>query len=148
MENQLQIFSNPEFGSIRILGNWENPLFCLPDVCKILDLRVDGVVARLKDDPITTGVISLHPIADNLGRIQMTNFVNEDGLYDVILDSRKPEARRFRKWITCEVLPSIRKYGYYIAPNAKLDFNLIAKLIPEINLTDDQIKLYTRNISC
>ena len=80
-------------------------------------MRVDNVVTRLKDDPFTAGVISLHPIADSLGRIQMTNFVNENGLYDVILDSRKPEARKFRKWITSEVLPSIRKYGYYIAPN-------------------------------
>ena len=115
MENQLQIFSNPEFGSIRTLGNWENPLFCLPDACKILDLDPSAVVRRLDDE-----VISSHPIADSLGRIQMTNFVNEDGLYDVILDSRKPEARRFRKWITCEVLPSIRKYGYYVLPNKEM----------------------------
>ena len=112
MENQLQIFENEEFGSIRTLGDWENPLFCLPDVCKILDLDASAVMRRLDDE-----VISSHPIADSLGRIQMTNFVNEDGLYDVILDSRKPEARRFRKWITNEVLPSIRKYGYYIEPS-------------------------------
>ena len=64
---------------------------------------------RLGDD-----VISSHPISDSLGRIQQANFVNEDGLYDVILDSRKPEAKQFRKWITSEVLPIIRKHGAYM----------------------------------
>ena len=126
MENQLQIFNNPEFGTIRTLGNWENPLFCLADACKILDLRVDGVVARLKGDPITAGVLCKNPV-QTAGGIQQMYFVNEDGLYDVILDSRKPEARRFRKWITCEVLPSIRKYGYYIAPNIENAINNIAQ---------------------
>lgn len=59
------------------------------------------------------GVVSTHPITDNLGRKQQANFVNEDGLYDVILDSRKPQAKAFRKWVTSEVLPSIRKTGSY-----------------------------------
>ncbi|WP_051617557.1 phage antirepressor KilAC domain-containing protein [Prevotella sp. HUN102] len=54
-------------------------------------------------------------MTDSLGRTQQALFVNEDGLYDVILDSRKPEARQFRKWVTSEVLPSIRKTGGYIA---------------------------------
>ncbi len=57
------------------------------------------------------GVVSTDTIADSLGRLQMANFVNEDGLYDVILDSRKPSARDFRKWVTSEVLPQIRKTG-------------------------------------
>lgn len=61
------------------------------------------------------GVVSTHPIIDSLGRTQQANFVNEDGLYDVILDSRKPEAKKFRKWVTSEVLPSIRKTGQYSA---------------------------------
>lgn len=103
------VFQNPEFGKIRttIDENGE-PLFCLADLCGTLALDVNNTVRRLDD-----GVCSKHPIPDILGRIQLTNFVNEDGLYDVILDSRKPEARRFRKWITSEVLPSIRKTGSY-----------------------------------
>ena len=68
------------------------------------------MVERLDD-----GVLSKYPISDSLGREQLANFVNEDGLYDVILDSRKPEAKKFRKWVTSEVLPSIRKSGGYIA---------------------------------
>ena len=69
------------------------------------------VMKRLED-----GVVTIHPIIDKLGRTQNANFVNEDGLYDVILDSRKPEAKKFRKWITSEVLPSIRKTGAYLTP--------------------------------
>lgn len=62
------------------------------------------------------GVCSTYPL-QTAGGVQQVNFVNEDGLYDVILDSRKPEARKFRKWITSEVLPEIRKNGGYIATN-------------------------------
>nr|DAR81055.1 MAG TPA: repressor domain protein [Caudoviricetes sp.] len=108
--NEVKIFNNPQFGEIRTAGTSSNPLFCLADVCKALDLQSSAVMRRLED-----GVISNHPVTDNLGRQQVANFVNEDGLYDVILDSRKPEARQFRKWVTSDVLPSIRKTGGYIA---------------------------------
>lgn len=105
---EIKIFDNPTFGQIRTAGTPEEPLFCLADVCKALELRQGDVVRRLTD-----GVVSTQPITDNLGRTQMANFVNEDGLYDVILDSRKPEARAFRKWITSDVLPTLRKTGQY-----------------------------------
>lgn len=108
----IQIFNNPSFGNVRVAGTEVNPLFCLADVCKALDLQPSAVMRRLDD-----GVISNNPITDNLGRQQIANFVNEDGLYDVILDSRKPEAKQFRKWITSEVLPTIRKHGAYMADN-------------------------------
>lgn len=111
-QNQMQIFNNPQFGEIRTAGTAENPLFCLADVCRVLDLQPAAVMRRLDD-----GVTSNHPIPDSLGRMQQANFVNEDGLYDVILDSRKPEAKAFRKWITSEVLPSIRKTGSYSIAN-------------------------------
>lgn len=109
---EIKIFNNPSFGNVRVAGSEDNPLFCLADVCKALDLQPSAVMRRLDD-----GVISNNPITDNLGRQQVANFVNEDGLYDVILDSRKPEAKQFRKWITSEVLPTIRKHGAYMADN-------------------------------
>lgn len=112
--NGIRIFSNDSFGQIRTAGTSENPLFCLADVCKALDLQSKHVVERLDD-----GVVSNGPIQDNLGRTQQANFVNEDGLYDVIFDSRKPEAKAFRKWVTSEVLPTIRKTGEYVAPAKK-----------------------------
>ena len=95
----ITLFQNPQFGEVRVAEVNNEPIFCLSDVCKILDLQGSAVLRRLSDD-----VISNHPIIDNLGRTQTANFVNEDGLYDVILDSRKPEAKAFRKWITGELL--------------------------------------------
>ena len=110
--NQLQIFNHEEFGNVRVLGDGNNPLFCLSDVCRVLELpQVAKVVQRLDKD-----VLSTHPL-ETAGGIQQMYFVNEDGLYDVILDSRKPIAKRFRKWLTGEVVPSIRKTGMYINPD-------------------------------
>lgn len=83
---------------------------CKAIVCSVLGLRQGDVKQRLDD-----GVVSTQPIIDALGREQQANFVNEDGLYDVILDSRKPQAKAFRKWVTSEVLPAIRKTGGYLA---------------------------------
>lgn len=104
----IQIFNNPQFGDIRTAGTAENPLFCLTDVCKVLDLDPSQVARRLDST-----VFTKHPADTGFG-IKEINFVNEDGLYDVILDSRKPEAKAFRKWVTSEVLPSIRKHGAYM----------------------------------
>lgn len=105
---ELKIFENEQFGQVRIAMN-ENgePMFCLADLCLVLDLTPSKVAQRLGED-----VLSKYPLL-TAGGIQQANFVNEDGLYDVILDSRKPEAKKFRKWITSEVLPSIRKNGSY-----------------------------------
>lgn len=108
--NELQIFNNPEFGSVRTVTKDNEPMFCLGDLCRALDLTAKGVRQRLSDE-----VISTYPIEDALGRMQNALFVNEDGLYDVILESRKDSAKKFRKWVTSEVLPSIRKNGGYIA---------------------------------
>ncbi|MBQ3725551.1 MAG: ORF6N domain-containing protein [Selenomonadaceae bacterium] len=108
-ENLIQIFEHEQFGKIRVIGDFENPLFCLADVCRVLELpQVAKVVQRLGDE-----VLSTHPIVDSMGRIQQMYFVNEDGFYDVLFDSRKPIAKRFRKWVTRDVLPKIRKTGSY-----------------------------------
>ena len=137
--NELQIYNHPDFGGMRTLGDADDPRFCLSDVCKPLELRVDKVVARLKDDPLSRGVISKHPIIDALGRTQQMYFVNEDGLYDVILDSRKPAAKKFRKWITSEVLPNIRKHGMYLDPNAPIDPRFLRRIADEIEARDKKI---------
>lgn len=107
--NQLtKIFEGQE---LRIVGSEEDPYFLLNDVCKILNLAPRVVRQRLTDD-----VCSTYPIIDALGRTQQATFVNEDGLYDVVLESRKTEAKKFRRWITSEVIPSIRKHGGYLTP--------------------------------
>lgn len=108
-KNAVQVFSNPQFGEIRTCGTAENPMFCLADLCRVLELSNPSMVLQRLED----GVISTYPILDSFGRAQKANFVNEDGFYDVVLESRKPIARAFRKWVTSEVLPSIRKTGGY-----------------------------------
>jgi len=121
----IKLFQNPQFGEVRVSELNNEPIFCLSDVCKILDLQGSAVLRRLSDD-----VISNHPIIDNLGRTQIANFVNEDGLYDVILDSRKPEAKAFRKWITSEVLPAIRKTGgYMISKEEDTEADIMARAL-------------------
>lgn len=105
----IKVFNSPQFGEVRTAGTSDNPMFCLSDLCRCLGLSAKGVNQRLNKE-----VISTYPL-ETAGGMQQALFVNEDGLYDVILDSRKPEAKAFRKWITSEVLPSIRKTGGYIA---------------------------------
>lgn len=105
---QLSIFNNSAFGDLRVVMVNGEPLFCLPDLCKMLDLNPSKVPQRLED-----GVLSKYAIPDSIGRLQIMNFVNETGLYDTIFESRKEEARSFRRWVTSEVIPSIRKTGKY-----------------------------------
>ena len=135
MTNQIKIFESPEFGRIRTVSDEKGePWFCLTDVCNVLGLKQRHVRERLDD-----GVVSTDTISDSLGRTQMANFVNEDGLYDVILDSRKPSARAFRKWVTSEVLPQIRRTGGYIPLAAEDDEKtILAKAVRILNRTLEQ----------
>lgn len=111
-KEKIEIFENEQFGKIRTVIIENEPIFCLGDLCKALELTAKEVNRRLSDE-----VVSKHPIEDSMGRMQEALFVNEDGLYDVILESRKESAKKFRKWVTSEVLPSIRKHGIYATDN-------------------------------
>ena len=134
MTNEIRIFESPEFGQIRTVKDEKGePWFCLRDVCKVLGLKQGDVCQRL-----AKGLVSTQPLSTR-GGTQMANFVNEDGLYDVILDSRKPSARAFRKWVTSEVLPQIRKTGGYIPLNAEDDEKtILAKALRIANRTLEQ----------
>lgn len=115
MENEIKIFKSERFGEIRTAGTSEEPLFCLADVCRAIGIKdVPRCASRLEDDMRQT-----HPIIDSLGRTQQATFVTESGLYDVIIRSDSESAKPFRKWVTSEVLPSIRKTGGYIAAKAE-----------------------------
>lgn len=109
--NELQIFNNEEFGEIRTVIKDNEPMFCLPDVCKALEIsHVTDVKNRLKQDGVGTA-----EVIDSMRRKQNATFINESNLYRVIFQSRKESAERFTDWVTAEVLPSIRKNGSYIA---------------------------------
>lgn len=106
--NELQIF-NYNGNEVRTVQKDGEPWWVLKDVCDVLDIKNSTDVAkRLDVDEVTRF---------NLGGLSgETNIINESGLYNVILRSDKPEAKPFRKWVTSEVLPSIRKHGAYMTP--------------------------------
>lgn len=108
----LQIFNNSEFGQIRTVIVDSEPMFCLADVCKALEItHITDVKNRLKQDGVGTA-----EVIDNIGRKQNATFINESNLYKTIFQSRKESAERFTEWVTSEVLPSIRKTGSYQKP--------------------------------
>ena len=110
-ENKIQVW-NYESSEVRTVQVNGEPWFVLSDVCKVLELSTPARVAeRLEKDEVS----QTHTI-DRMGREQKTTIINESGLYTVILRSDKPQAKPFRKWVTSEVLPSIRKHGAYMTP--------------------------------
>ena len=117
MRNELTIFKNNEFGEIRTIIDDNNDVwFCLKDVCDILEIGNPTDVRNRLDN---SGVDSIEVLV-NAGfgeRLTKMNFINEDNLYDCVLDSRKPNAKRIRKWVTSDILPSIRKTGMYLTDN-------------------------------
>ena len=107
--NELQIFKSHEFGEIRTTIQNGEPWFVAADVCKALDIENNRKATnRLDDDE--KGVTS----SDTLGGKQNLTVVNEARLYSLVLGSRKPEAKAFKRWITHEVLPTIRRTGGYV----------------------------------
>ena len=108
--NELQIFKSHEFGEIRTTIQNGEPWFVAADVCKALDIENNRKATnRLDDDEKNTVTLS----DGNRGNPN-TTIVNEAGLYSLVLGSRKPEAKAFKRWITHEVLPTIRRTGGYV----------------------------------
>ena len=123
--NELQIFNSEEFGEIRTITKDNEPMFCLADVCKALEIsNVGNVKQRLSEKGIHTAD------TPTKGGLQKMIFINESNLYKTIFQSRKESAERFTEWVTSEVLPSIRKNGGYIAGQETLsDEELMAKAL-------------------
>lgn len=106
MENRIDVFRNEEFGEIRVVEINGEPWFVAADVCRALEIKNSrDALTRLDDDE--KGVA----LTDTLGGTQEVSTVNEPGLYSLVLSSKLDSAKQFRKWVTSEVLPSIRKYG-------------------------------------
>ena len=115
MKNKLAVISSPEFGEIRNVMVAGEPWFAAKDVCNILGLSdVSMTVKRLDDDEKLTQTVFVS------GQGREMWFINESGLYALIFQSRKPEAKTFRKWVTKEVLPNIRKHGFYMTPETAM----------------------------
>ena len=94
----------------------DKPWFVAKDVCEILGLiKYRDALSHVDDEDKRVSIV-----VDTLGGPQSMTAVNESGFYALIFQSRKPQAKAFRKWVTSEVLPSLWKYGYYVAPGAEL----------------------------
>lgn len=120
--NELQIFNSEEFGEIRTVTVNDEVWFVAKDVCEALKHTNTTVAMQMLEEDERTKL--------SLGRAGETNCINESGLYTLIIKSNLPKAKKFRKWVTGEVLPSIRKNGGYIAGQETLsDEELMAKAL-------------------
>lgn len=113
MDNNIQIFENSEFGKIRTLQINNQPYFVGKDVAIVLGYsNTRDALSRHVDDE-DKGVAK----CDTLGGVQDLTIINESGLYSLILSSKLPTAKKFKRWVTSEVLPAIRQNGYYTSHN-------------------------------
>lgn len=126
MNNNLMIFENPEFGAVRSILIDGDPWFVAADVCKALELeKTNRALSRLDDDEK-----GAHSVSTPGGRQRMS-IISESGLYSLILGSRKPEAKAFKRWITHEVIPSIRKHGAYMTDSLLDALEAHPEAVPE-----------------
>lgn len=140
--NSIQIFNyqNSEVRTVELNGE---PWFVLKDVCEVLGISNHKMTAQRLD----ADEVSLTDLTDSMGRQQETTVINESGLYNVILRSDKPEAKPFRKWVTSEVLPFIRKHGAYMTPEilqaAILNPDTLIQLCQQIKAEQDKNAVLT-----
>lgn len=109
--NELKAFNNPDFGTIRTLEMNGEPWFVGKDVAEVLGYSDTAQAIRKHTDTEEKGVVEM----TTPGGRQPITIINESGLYSLILSSKLPTAKKFKRWVTSEVLPSIRKTGGYIA---------------------------------
>ena len=123
--NKIKIFQNQEFGAIRTISNEQGDvMFCGRDVCDALGYRRSNDAVRVHVEPEDAVKRSTPTNSGN----QMMTFINESGLYALILSSKLPSARRFKHWVTSEVLPSIRREGgYLVARPEETDEEVLAR---------------------
>lgn len=135
----LQIFNSPEFGAIRTIEKDGEPWFVGKDVATILGYAkpLNALATHIdEDDSLKQG------LTDNMGRMQETILINESGLYSLVLSSKLPTAKKFKRWVTNEVIPSIRKHGAYMTPETLEKVLLSPDTLMQLaqNLKDEQEK--------
>ena len=132
--NEIQIFQNVEFGAIRTMSNEQGePMFCAKDVALALGYKkpLDAIAHHVESEDSVK-----HGLLDNRGCKQRTIFINESGLYSLILSSKLESAKRFKHWVTSEVLPAIRKQGgYMVAKQGESDEVIMARALQILHAT-------------
>lgn len=143
------LITHPQFGEIRTKMEKGEPLFCIKDVCEVLGHTNPSVAIQMLDEDERG--------KKSLGRQGEAWFCTESGLYALIVRSNKPEARKFRKWVTSEVLPAIRKYGFYSTDRkaidkaeAKLQRQKVLDMLKEVrqNLSMTDVRLVAKQCRC
>jgi len=134
--SNVAIFEHPQFGAMRTETANNEPWFCAADVCKVLSFkqRTESALRGLDDDEKLMRKVSAS------GQNRDMWFVNESGLYNLIFCSSKPEAKAFRKWVTSEVLPTIRRTGsygvspmrYLVSDNKQLGYDFTNMMLREL----------------
>ena len=129
MTNQIQIFKNQEFGAIRTMSNEQGePMFCAKDVCDSLGYSNGRDAVRKHVDGEDKTTVAICDGGSNYK--SQAIFINESGLYSLILSSKLESAKRFKHWVTSEVLPSIRKQGgYMVARPDETDEEILARAL-------------------
>ena len=147
--NELNTFNNEEFGEIRTVTIENEPWFVGKDVATVLGYNNhrDAISKHVDDEDKCDGVA----IRDSIGREQFPVLINESGLYSLILSSKMPNAKKFKRWVTSEVLPSIRKSGQYSIPmTTEGQIKLLAQghteLVAKINSVDKDLQDFKQDM--
>lgn len=144
--HQLQKVFNYQDQQVRTVVKDGEPWFVAKDVCDVLGITDARKSVNLLDEDERNSV----PVTDSLGRNQETFIINEPGLYSLILRSRKPEAKQFKRWITHEVIPTIRKTGSYQMEQPKTPLEVLQGTINQLVEHDkrmNQLEGQVNNIS-
>lgn len=139
--SNIQIFNNPDFGTVRTLDNDGTVLFCGADIAKALGYSNPS---KALNDHCKGDLTKRYPITDSLGRTQDAIFIPESDLYRLVFGSKLPTAEKFTDWVTETVLPSIRKHGAYMTPEtlqaAILNPDTMIQLCQQLKTEQDKNK--------
>lgn len=141
--NELQIFNNDEFGPVRTLTINDEPWFVGKDVAEILGYSNPLKAIRTHVDDEDKGVNDLV----TPGGVQQITFINESGLYSLILSSKMPKAKQFKRWVTSEILPAIRKHGVYAVDEVLANPDMLISALTELKKERARSKELTNTIA-
>lgn len=143
--SELQIFKNAEFGSVRTLAINDEPYFVARDAAEILRYSNPrkAIIDHVDEEDKTDGVT----IRDSIGREQTPVLINESGLYSLILSSKMPNAKKFKRWVTSEVLPAIHRHGIYAIDEVLNNPDMLIAALTELKAEREKTKLLTETVA-
>lgn len=135
MKNEIQVFQNSQFGQIRVVDRSGDVWFVAKDVCEILGLSntTEALIGLDNDEKRT---LTNPEVGNNISKLRI---ISESGLYHLVFKSRKEEAQTFRKWVTSDVLPAIRKTGGYHVAHAPVEF--LPPTMPELQIAESAARM-------